>query len=304
MTIEHFKPIRRAIEKHCQGYTNLTIIRGRPGIGKSFNIERFLKKNKADYTMITHISEAYLYRCLYENNGRIIWLKDFSNMLRSLKGIEELKAASESKAIRTITNYNYSIHQLDLPKRFNFTGSIIIDCNNIDYKFKEDIDALISRADYLEFALDFDSIKSLMFSLCRTSWQKDVTKFLIDNFSFVGFNELNLRTQHHSFNTYMYAIANGLDWKEELKQELTANKSKIRNIVYSVAGNKPIKTTELKKYLIRSGICSTLRTADRRISDWLALEEIYKVSSGERDFLVCLNPMTIEEGNETTLATN
>ena len=296
----YFLPIKRAISKLSQGFSNFTIIKGRAGLGKSHNIERYLKEMGANYKEVTHITEAYLYRILYENEDKIIWFKDFSALLRSLRGIEELKAATESKEERLITNYNYSDYQDDLPKEFIFTGKILIDCNNIEPKFKEDMDALISRAgnNFIDFVIDFETMQSLMFALCATSWQREVTKFLIENYEFVQFNEMNLRTQYHCFKTYEFAVANNLDWKQELKQELRNNKSRIRSLLYTFIGNKAKKVMEVKKYLIRSGYCSTLRTAHRRINEFLELGEIYKVSTDERNFYVSLNQIELSDIND------
>ena len=290
--MNEFKPIYRAIKKLTQGYSNFCIIKGRAGLGKSYNIRRFLDYLKADYVIATKSSEAYLYRLLYENNGKIIWLKDFSSLIRSLKGIDELKAATETEKERKITNYNYSDVQVDLPREFVFTGKIIMDCNEITNSFKGDIEALVSRAgnNFIDFSLSFDEVKSLMHKICTAKWQKEVTDYLISLYEFVGFNELNLRTQYHCFQTYLYSKKNNLDWKQEIKEELKNNRSKIRSIVYSIAGNKSIKSMELKKYLVRSGYCNTLRTASRKLNDWLELGELFKVSSSEHNFDVSLNP--------------
>ena len=292
---EFFKPIKRAITKLVSGYTNFVIIKGRAGIGKSYQIERYLKELNAPYKEVTYISEAYLYRILYENKEGIIWFKDFNNLLRSLKGIDELKAATETNEHRLITNYNYSDYQTDIPKEFIFKGKIIIDCNSIIPNFKEDMEALISRAgnNYIDFNLSYDEIRSLMLKLCKETWQQEVTQFLFNCYEFVGLNELNLRTQFHSFKTYEYCLSAKLDWKTELKEELKNNRSKIRSIIYSVAGNSAIKVMDLKKYLIRSGFCGTLRTASRRIEEWEVLEEIYKVSTNEYNYFVSLNPIEI-----------
>ena len=302
----YFSVIKRAINKMYLGFSNFVIIKGRAGLGKSYNIERYLKELKTEYVEVSHVSEAYLYRMLYENNGKIIWLKDFSTMLRSLKGIEELKTATETKEERLITNFNYSQFQEDLPKSFIFKGKLLIDCNDIIPKFKEDMDALISRAgnNYIDFSFDFETIKEVMFLITKEGWQKEVTEFLIRNYEFVGFNELNLRTQYHCFQTYKYCKASGTDWKSELKEELRNNRSRIRSIVYQVAGNKAIKSKDLKKYLIRAGYCSTLRTAHRRVDEWVEMEEIYKISTDERNFYVSLNPLEISAINDKVVGVN
>ncbi|MHA1827926.1 MAG: hypothetical protein ACTSX6_04680 [Candidatus Heimdallarchaeaceae archaeon] len=296
---DFFIPTKRAIDKLTQGYSNLLIIKGRAGIGKSYQIEKYLKQNKAEYREVTKVTEAYLYRILYENNDKIIWFRDFNSILNTIKGIDELKAATDDKEHRIITNYNYSEKQEDIPKEFVFTGRILIDCNSIMPKFREDMEALFSRGDVIDLVFSFNEMKKLLFLLCHKDTAKEeVTKFLIKNYNYVGFNELNLRTQSKAFKTQKFAIANKLNWKEEIKRELKQNQSKVRSMLYSFMGDYPVKTTELKKYLIRSGLVSTIRTADRRINEWIELEEIYKIDTGERNFSVSLNPIDFHDTSD------
>lgn len=290
---EFYNPIVRAVNKICQGYSNLAFIKGRGGIGKSWNIRKVLISNKAKFYEVTgDITEAYLYRVLLENNGKIIWFKDVVKMLKGMNSIMLLKAATETEDKRLLTKDSYSKHQDDLPSHFLFDGKIIFDYNEIAGAYlKDDFEALMTRGDYVELAFCLEDMKRLMTLIAVDDWQKEVTLFLCDNYQFTGTNLLNLRTQWKGFQTYNYAKKNDLDWKNELKDELRNSISRVRAMLFSIIGHKAKKTAWLKKQLLIAGIISTSRTADRRINDWLITEDLHRVSEEERNFYVSLNPV-------------
>lgn len=292
----HYRSIERAIEKMALGLSNLLFVRGSPGIGKSFQIERCLKEHGLKYFEVSgDTSDAYLYRILYENNGRVVWFKDVVRLLKSLRSLDLLKSACESKKERLITNYNYSDKQTDLPRKFLFNGKLIFDFNSlIGLRFREDFEALSSRGDFVDMVFSHGQVCDLMRGICHTAWQRDVTEHVIANYVFVGFNGLNLRTQYKAFQSYQYASAKSLDWRQEVNAELRNQCSKVRKLLYPVLGDGPCRAIEVKRYLVRSGIVSTVRTADRRIADWLELGDIYRISEEERNYLISFRPLTLE----------
>jgi len=290
---EFYQPIVRAVRKICQGYSNLAFIKGRGGIGKSWNIRKEMLSNKIEFFEVTgDITEAYLYRVLLENNGKIIWFKDVVKMLRGMNSIMLLKAATETEEKRLLTKNSYSKHQDDLPSQFLFTGKIIFDYNEIAGAFlKDDFEALVTRGDFVEMAFCLEDMKRITTLVAVEDWQKEVTQFLCDNYEFTGSNLLNLRTQWKAFQTYNYASQNNLDWKNELNSELKNSISRVRAMLFSILGRKARKTAWLKKQLLIAGIVSTSRTADRRINDWLLTEDLFRASEEERNFYVSLNPV-------------
>ena len=290
---EFYKPITRAVDKICQGYSSLAFIKGRGGIGKSFNIRQRLLKNVGPEEYIEvcgEVTEAYLYRLIFENNGKIIWFKDVVKLLSGLSSINLLKSATETEDKRILTKSNYSREQDDMVNKFICRCRFIFDYNNLfGLTLREDFEALISRGDFIELPISDDDIKKIMLTVAKEPWQKEVTAFIIKNFEATGLVKLNLRTQWKGFRTYEYAQKNKLDWKAELAQELKTI-SKIRAMLYSLIGNRAVTTTELKKLLLRHEIVQCLRTADRKVNEWLFLDEIYKWTPQDRDFKVCINP--------------
>ncbi len=297
---DYYNSIYVNIEKIKLGYLHSLFVKGRTGIGKSKNIENALKKLKVDYVELTgNLSPAYLYRLFFENNGKVFWFKETTNLLNNPRTVTLLKSATEEwkefnfgdEKIKGVllTNHNYSKQQADLPHHFIFNGSVIFDFNNTPIRNDEDYKALIGRGELIEISLSFDDLAQIMRRISITKEQKEVCEFLIKNYEFVGYNLFNLRTLTKAFLTRKYAEQKHLDWKELLLQELKSQNSEVRNLLYSLIGNKAVTTTTLKKLLVRNGTVGTVRTASRRIQEWLEIGELYKIGEGERNFYVSIN---------------
>lgn len=303
LAVRYYRPIVRAIEKMKFGYSHLCFVRGRPGIGKSFQIEECLKAMEMPYVEVSgNVSEAYLYRVLYENNRKTIWFKDVVRLLRGLRSIDLLKSACETGRKRIIQNLNYCDKQQDLPKRFEFTGNLVFDFNSLTgLKFKEDFEALTTRGDFIDLVFGHHDVCEIMRAICETDIDREVTQYLIEHWDGGRAGLLNLRVQRQAVLTYQYAKEKGLDWREEVQQELRNQLSPVQRLLYPILGNGPQRAREIKRHMVQSGIVSTMRTADRRIADWLELGDIYQVSGEERDFFVSLTPISVTRRDECIL---
>jgi len=290
---KYYYPIRAAIDKVCKGYSHLTFVKGRSGTGKSYNIRRVLLENKTEFVEVAgEVTEAYLYRLLYENNGKIIWLKDISNLLSGLKSIQILKAATETEEARILTRSSYSKQQSDLPDRFVCKCKFIFDYNNIQNTLRDDFEALISRGDFLEFTLSPKEMENIMRQIAKTPEEKSITDFVISTFKGSGLIRLNLRTQWKAINTYKYAISQGLDWKEEIKMELS-RVSRVRALLYGLIGNEAVRKVELKKLLLKHELVTSVRVAEMRIQEWIFTDELFTWGTDERNGFVSLLPQTV-----------
>lgn len=287
---ETYEQINRGVKKICQGFSNLLFIRGRGGTGKSYQIRKALIENKVEFVEVCgEVTEAYLYRLIFESNGKILWFKDVVKLLQNQGSMNLLKGATETEDKRLLTKSNYSKAQDDLPDKFICKCKFVFDYNNIyGSQLKDDFEALSTRGDVVEMSFSNEDIKGVMKLICKEDWQKEVTEFLVKEFESNGMVRLNLRTQWKGFKTYTYAQKNGLDWKKELKAELK-NISRTRSMLYSLIGTRAVKTSELKKLLLKQEMVSSLRTADRKINEWLYIEELFKWSETDKNFYVCIN---------------
>ena len=297
---QYFRPIERPIEKLANGFENLVLIKGRAGIGKTFNIKNYLIKygifKKTDVAV--DCSEAYFIDLLWKNrDGGIVWIKDIVRLLKNQNILDNLKSATEDNPEdRWITNYNYSKQKRHIDRKFLFNGSFIFDYNEIyDNRFKADFDALRSRGSFVELVFNKEDIKDIMRKICKTEWQKEVTEYLINHYVFVGHQNFNLRLQHNAFNTYLNSRKMGRDWKKDLFYELKYNTSPIKSMLYEFMGKNIVTSTELKKWLVRSGRIGCLRTAERRINEWIELGEIFKVTENKYKYGLSLFPKNCDK---------
>jgi hypothetical protein len=123
---------------------HLLLLEGEPGMGKTFEIEKYLKDNKQDFLVVnSHITPLGLYRTLYVMRDGFIVLDDVLKLFKSEENRGMLMAATQTgESPREIT-YTSSTDRLgDIPQRFEFSGKIVVICN----KLPKRMDALRSRS--------------------------------------------------------------------------------------------------------------------------------------------------------------
>jgi len=321
---QYYENLRNAIERLAKGYVNSVFICGRTSTGKTYQVisklnEMGLEPNKDYVEFAGEMSSAFVYRFLYENNGKILIFRDLINLITNLRSVELLKTATETREPRIIRKGNYSKHTEDLPDYFECKSKFIFEFNALRYNgLKEDIEALLSRGDFITVNLSFDDIANIMRKIAKEDWQKEATEFLIKNYKFIGINALNLRTQQKIFGIYKWCKETNRDWKKEVMKFLNSEMSGIRRTLYTYIGDRAIKSSELKKLMVLANIdgVNTLRTADRRLREWILMGELFIVGFVSYDeeelerfldthkaYAVSLNPVEKIEIKNTTNAT-
>lgn len=287
---EIYNRLINSVKKICQGYSKILFVQGPPGHGKSRQIRNILTEEKSNFLELSgDITEAYLYRLLYENNGKIIWCKDMVKMLKNQGMINLLKAATETEEECLLSKNNYSNYQVDLPEYFYCNCKFIFDFNTINSPgLKEDMDALVSRGELINIQLSKNQIIRLMNHIAKTDNEKIVTKYLIETINNKPYVNINLRTQYNAIKTFEYCKQNNLDWKKSI-EELFIEHSKNISLLYSIIGKESIKSSELKKILIKKSIVNSKRTADRLIEKMLFIDELIKLSANDKNYLLKLN---------------
>ena len=124
------------------------VITGEGGLGKSYTVLKSLEKNgftnltdlsnfaigskvnkSKSYTVVKGYSTAKgLYRTLFENNGMVIVFDDCDSILKDDVAKNLLKGALDSYSKRYIS-WNADMRDDDLPRSFEFTGSIVFVSN-------------------------------------------------------------------------------------------------------------------------------------------------------------------------------
>lgn len=284
---EFYKPIYRSINKMKDNCCNAAFIKGPGGMGKSYNIKRALELGGQDYKEVNgQLTEAYLYRTLYENNGKVIWFRDLSKLLAGLGSVNLLKAATEMDAKRTLTTNTYSHQQSNLPKSFEFKGKLLFDYNDVRGDLKADFEALLSRGDYIHLNFQPDEVAEIMRNIAATEKELETTEYAIKN---CAPEALNLRVQQKAIMTRDFSEKNNLDWKEEVGAELKKYKGRDFYKLFDIMGDKPVTTVQLKKKLMQAGMVNSLRSAHRKVSDLEFTGLIKKADDAKRNYKVKLN---------------
>lgn len=306
---KHYSRLRKSVEMTAKGYFNSSFIHGKAGTGKSYQITATLneiglkldnkkhlnknglidiEKNRDSYTIFSgDMSLAFLYRFLYEHNGKAIIFRDLIKLISAIRTIDILKAVTETHGSRIVQKALYSREQEDLPNDFISESRFIFEMNSLELNgfLKEDIEALLSRGDYMSLVFSFDEIADIMRQISKTDEEKEVTEFLIDNYKFVGWNNLNLRLQNKAFRIYQYAQDTNKEWKPELREFLKSELTETRRTLYTYIGERAISSVNLKRILVQTHIQNTfnLRTADRRIREWVMMRELFIVGFVSND---------------------
>jgi hypothetical protein len=145
---QRFAFVEQMVDMIVQKTLPSAVITGEGGLGKSYTVLKSLEKNgftnltdlanfevgskvnKAkSYTVVKGYSTAKgLYRTLFENNGMVIVFDDCDSILKDDVAKNLLKGALDSYSKRYIS-WMADMRDDDLPKSFEFTGSIVFVSN-------------------------------------------------------------------------------------------------------------------------------------------------------------------------------
>ena len=145
---QRFSFVEQMVDMVVQKTLPSAVITGEGGLGKSYTVLKSLEKNgftnltdlanfavgskvnKAkSYTVVKGYSTAKgLYRTLFENNGMVIVFDDCDSILKDDVAKNLLKGALDSYSKRYIS-WNADMRDDDLPRSFEFTGSIVFVSN-------------------------------------------------------------------------------------------------------------------------------------------------------------------------------
>ena len=173
---ERFDFLGKAIEMVADKVQPSVIITGKGGVGKSYSVRKaLLNKNLEDYSgligedisaaddgfvFIKGFSTAKnLYRSLYNNNGSVVVLDDIDSVLKDTNAINILKAVLDSYDQRIVSWGAEMRGDDDLPRSFEFTGSVVIitnlNCSEIEQ-------ALLSRSLVIDLQMSPEEIVERM----------------------------------------------------------------------------------------------------------------------------------------------
>jgi hypothetical protein len=227
---DYFKDYERELLTFLNTKTKLFIVIGGRGIGKTYNTERILKKNKVEYEMVRgHITPLRLYSILYENrNGLIVF--DDVDLFDSDENVSILLSSTdESGYVRWDTSKELPE---GIEKEFVFSGKIIIITNKfeIDSAVKE---ALWDRALKIDFDKNLTRNKMIEMILVLAKKHK-----CVDVVDWLFYNKIDITFRDYQKLKELY-FANKKEWRDlaesfmlnEIDEELNETDKIILNIM-------------------------------------------------------------------------
>ncbi len=293
-----YKRLEQALSLLATKQTNSVTILGKPGIGKSWQTERILRELGLTWVVFRgHVSDAYLYKFLYDNRNELIVFRDVGEMLRRIVCIDYFKALAENEGKREISRLTYSKKRTDLPNKFEFKGQVVFELNSIMKKYNDDLQALFNRGVFVDLVLSKKDIEDVMDRIATTEWQRAVTSEIKKNYRKIGYTNYNLRTQNTAFKIYQMAKKQNKDWKKELALYFDNRIGFARKLFFRFAQAPVVPRKEFVRFLMYE-LDWSYATAQRKVSEWIFTGQIFSDRS-ERNANLSLSPF----GN-TTLQTD
>jgi len=208
------------LETLLKSKANGLIITGETGLGKSYQIRKFLEKNKVNYEILTTFSSPMeLYMQLYEHRDKkVIVIDDVIKILDNdiSKGI--LLSALWGIGNKRFVEYKTTSHKLKVPNKFELNAKIILICNELPSKMEN----VLSRVLYYDLHFGYKDIINLIYEICKVEEIPiEIADFIRDNTNEATKSEfLNLRTPIKFFQIYKSCS----NWKELCLEQLKVNK--------------------------------------------------------------------------------
>jgi len=244
-----------------------------------------------------HITLAAIYEFMCENKDELIFFDDCSNIVTNIEIMELLKQALQTSSKRRLHYRSHGVKSsANMPKSFQFNGRIIMAFNTMDHN-NPNVRAIRDRAPTIELKYSRDEIYKAMYKIAENDggglmeYEKMIVTKEIETYTKNDISlEISLRRQALSFKLYahfkkLYGEGNN-EWKPEVKKIFGKKKeSEIRELVRDIVGNGRISRKELVKQLSIKKNMSP-RTAQRRINEYLEINEIYQNKLRDSDISV------------------
>lgn len=252
ININNYKTLEQYIDMFLKEKTNLLMIEGDGGVGKSATVDKLITGKKIP-VIDSHLTPLSNYIQLYRYIDKKIVYRDIDQLLKNPISVSLLKQVAETKPIKTVSYNSQSNNFPEIPQTFETTSTILIETNNYLMN-NPNVRALATRGQHINFSPTTDEIMKKMQEITakndgrlEKSEKKEVYLYLE---SAIGetTTQLNLRHLVHGFNLYDYnKINNEFNWKEELKKMINGDEKQSLIIELSQSGMKTENQYQLFK---------------------------------------------------------
>ena len=271
----------------------MTLI-GPAGMGKTHLVQNVLDEMSVAHIKYGgHITLASIYEYLCENNDKLIFFDDCSQLITHTEIMELLKQALQVSARDRVLHYRSHGAKINAPKSFVFDGRIVMAFNALD-KTNPNVRAIIDRAPAVELKYSRNEIYDAMYKIASgdggglLEYEKMIVTKEIEDYTKQDINmHVSLRSQQLAFKIFasfkkMFGETNE-DWKPEVKKLFgKVKESWIRELLKDIVADGRISRKEFAKQIALKKDMSP-RNAYRRIAEFLEIGEIFsnKINGGD-----------------------
>lgn len=175
--MKKYKLLEHGVNGIINNILALLIVKGTPGVGKSWNVINQLNDKSVDYFFInSYTTPLKFYQLLYENRNKRVIIFDDTDGISDNKIKSMLKSACWNITKERTVGYYSTSHKLeDYPSSFQFKANIILICNQIPKGFTP----IINRGELIKFYLDFED-KIRLFENIRRIDENKIDEEILD----------------------------------------------------------------------------------------------------------------------------
>lgn len=195
MTHEKFILLEESLKALGKDIFNLLILKGEPGIGKTYRIINYLKDNKIDYEYVNaYTTPLKFFEILFKNRNKKIIVFDDVQSIDNPLIVNFLKSACwgvlDNQRELSYFSSNSYLEKNDLPESFNFNANIILIFNH-DIK---DYAPIINRGVQIGFDFTFKEKLEIFKELQSVANLDSEVLEYISTFGGVSTSNLSIRT--------------------------------------------------------------------------------------------------------------
>jgi len=267
------------------GHLKGCILIGPPGLGKTKIVTHTLSDIDVPYILYGgHITLAEIYEFLWENNDKLIFFDDVSQIVNKVEIMEMLKQALNNTGSRVIHYRSKNVLNPGVPNHFEFTGRVIMAFNLMDKK-NPNVKAIMDRCPPIELNFSRKEILEAMYLIAKAQggglleYEKAIVTKEIEDYTDSSM-DISLRKQAQAFKIYsafkdIYGEGN-IEWIREVHRLFGKKmRSWIEELLINLVGiDGKIKRTELVKEIALARDVSG-RTAHRKIKDYIDMDILF-----------------------------
>jgi len=249
-------------------YSNGLLVKSRGGLGKSTTVQYAINEvglNENEYQYYGgHLTKTELYKILYDNRDKIVILDDISN-INDAGIISLLKGALWGVGGKRYVEYNSPTTTLkEYPKKFEFTGGVIILTNDTLNANKLSTEALLSRLHVCEVNLTPEDISKMLYNkavgdgILAVEEAKELVEYIIGyETDVLGFRKTELlnvdfRTLDKAYQIYKFCKDLGEEWKTRLDSLFMVD-DKVEAFKQAVEENPESIKEQIRRFVELSG---------------------------------------------------